>query len=118
MGTVALSNMTQGVTGSKRTVTADVTFSSSYATGGDAVPLGVLGLHQVDEVHVLGGTMVNNVATERSKVYTPPAHGLQVVFGGTTTAPKLKAYSGSTTEVANGVSLSASAPVRVEFRGS
>jgi hypothetical protein len=117
MGAVALNVVKQDVVGDKRAVVADVTFSSSYATGGDTVSLGNLGLREVDEAHVLTGTFAPS-AIQASKAYAPNAHGVQVVLAGSPTAPKLKVFQGTTSEVANATNLSTVPAVRVEFRGS
>jgi hypothetical protein len=116
MGQVAIANITPGVAGALRSVTADVTFSSSYATGGDTVPLGQLGLQGVVSVHVRGGVLADS-AQVPSRSYAPTVHGVQVVLAGTVAAPKLKAYSGSTSEVANATNLSTTPAVNIEFRG-
>lgn len=117
MGTVAVSVVSQDINGNERIVNADVTFSSSYATGGDTIPLGVLGLKQVDELHVQGGVMSAVV----SKRYTPNTHGIQPVFAGTNVAPLLKAIAGTAgapAEVTNATNLSTVPAVRIRFLGS
>lgn len=116
MGTVSIANAVPGVINHLRTVTADVTLSSSYATGGDTVALGSLGLKEVDQIVTHAGTLQTSVAVP-SGTFSPNAHGTQIVLAGTPTAPKLKAYRGSTSEVTNATDLSAVPAVRVEFRG-
>lgn len=117
MGAVAVSIVKQDVVNDKRVVVADVTMSSSYATGGDTVPLGSIGLHQVDEAYIHSGVQAPSQGLT-SKSYTPNSHGIQLVLAGTLTAPKLKAFFGSSTEAAAATNLSTVPAVRVEFRGS
>lgn len=100
MGTVAVANLTQGVSDNKRYVDADVTMSASYATGGDTVPVATLGLKVVDQILMHG----NN-------------DGLSLDLGGTSQAPKLLAYDTDETEVSAATNLSARV-LRVRFLGS
>lgn len=117
MGAVAVANvMPMGSLGGYRAVSADVTFSSSYATGGDTVALSGLGLQNVYSVMTDGGQMTDT-AQIPSKGRSPNTHGVQVVLGGSASAPKLTAYSGATSEVANATNLSTRGAVRVIFLG-
>lgn len=108
MGAVAVTNLVHGVSGSYRTVECDVTFSTSYATGGDTFSPATVGLRQVDDVHVLGfkkkdGTTITSV-------------GIQPVVAGTSTAPLLQAwYNGA--QVPNTTNISTLGAVRMEIRG-
>lgn len=114
MGTVSVSVVSRGATGDKLVTVADVTYSSSYATGGDTVPLASLGLQQVEAAYHQIGTLD---ATRQATGFTPASHGTQPVLAGTPGAPKLKVFNGSTSEVANATNLSALPAVRIEFRG-
>lgn len=116
MGQCSVANLSFGVAGGLRSVTADVTFSSSYATGGDTITPASLGLQHVVSATLPAGTLQASQQIP-STVYTPAAHGVQAVLAGSLTAPKLKAYQGSTSEVANATNLSTVPAVRVEFRG-
>lgn len=113
MGTVAITAPYNDVSNNKRVVEANVTMSSSYATGGDTVPLTSLGLREVTDVVVLG-----SVAHVNSGGAAVTPHGIQVVLAGTKTAPLLKAYSGSTSEVANATNLSTNGALRIRFLGT
>lgn len=72
----------------------NVVFSSSYATGGDTVPVATLGLRNV-----------NRILVEGSGPFARP--GFSVELGGTSSAPKLLAWETANTEVANATDLSA-----------
>lgn len=115
MGAAALTNVTQahGLNG-LRAVTADVVLSSSYATGGDTIPIATLGLRQLYEIWTKGGTISNGPL---SKTYTANAAGIQLVLAGTSAVPLLKAFYGSATEVSSAHDNSAVPAVRIEFRG-
>lgn len=120
MGAVSFSNVIQlGSSGNRRAVQADVTFSSSYATGGDTVGLAPLGLQHLYEVMESQGRF-NDSDTTKAVAFTPNTHGLQVVLAGTASAPKLQVIAGvagSGAQVANATNLSSIAPVHLEFRG-
>lgn len=120
MGAVSLANVksTSGVD-NYRVVVADVTFSSSYATGGDTVPLGNLGLENVYSIHEHLGTLSVGVNSQ-SGGFTAANHGLQVQLAGTVLAPLLKVYvgaAGSAAQAASATNLSTVGAVRIEFRG-
>jgi len=77
MGAVALSNRVRGVThDGRRFVEATVTFSGSYATGGDTLALTALGMSEVRRIEVLEQT--NMAGWQVEPVTTDPK------------APKLK----------------------------
>lgn len=61
MGAVSVANRKDGVQGNRRVVEADVTFSNSYATGGDDVVMSAIGLKQVVDV-VIANLDLANVA--------------------------------------------------------
>jgi len=108
MGTVAITAVPvtgQGVLGAKRAVTTTVTGSASYATGGDVIPLGPLGLRSLDDLIVPAGrgSAVNS--------------GLSVRLAGTPGAPLLQFYDTQATQVANAVSLATRSLV-VTFLGT
>lgn len=119
MGAVTIANVANNAgSAGYRSVSADVTFSASYATGGDTFPIATLGLSQVYQLLTVDGTMADGSgANSASRVYVPNPHGIQVVLNGTPIAPTLKAFSGATTEVANATNLSTRGVVRLEFRG-
>lgn len=121
MGAVAVSNVVPiSPVGRHRTVKADVVFSSSYATSGDTVALSALGLTELYHVYVDGGEVIDSTQSPLSGAFTPNTHGIQVVLGGTLTAPKLLAYvgaAGSAAQVSAATNLSAISSIRMEFRG-
>lgn len=97
----------------KRTVEADVTFDSSYPTGGEAVDMTKLpGLVQVERVELLFQPMPDkNGATSTNH------HGQQVVPDLTSkTAPKLLVYTSANTE-ASDTSDQSGVTQRVRFVG-
>ena len=116
MGACAVSIVSNGVVGGLRAVTADVTFSSSYSTGGDTISPASLGLQHVVSATLPAGTLLASQQVP-STVFTPSKHGVQPVLAGTLTAPKLQAFQGSTSEVAAATNLSTVPALRVEFRG-
>lgn len=63
------------VPGNRRFVTADVTFDSSYATGGESISLSSLGLTRLDFMWV------------------SPDDGYVAQWDGSLTAPKIKLFS-------------------------
>lgn len=119
MGAVSFANITQSVVGDKRAVVADVTFSSSYATGGDTVTLSSLGLNEVDQVLCDSGYLAPTLA---SKKFTPVTHGTQVILSGTPKVPTLMAVTGATgsagAEAAAASNLTSRGAVRCWFLGS
>lgn len=86
-----------------KVVDATVTFSASYATGGDTFLPGQLGLNRV--------AMISQPADTNTA-----AHGAQIVLGGTPSAPTLKVFRGSNAEVAAATNLS-TLVVRLQFHG-
>lgn len=112
MGAISLgSTKVNKVLDNRRVVECDITFSSSYATGGDTVSIAALGLSRVDDVHVLAGVRADGTAVPAAQLT-----GVQVLLGGTPLAPKLVLYSGSAAEVAN-ASNNSTKTVRVWFIG-
>lgn len=112
MGAVTYTNLEQGVNGQYRTVEADVTFSASYATGGDSLSLGALGLKQIDDMVTLG--FISKARANSSGHVT--VVGIQPVLAGTSTAPLLKSFVNGS-ESANAANVGAIGVVRLEFRG-
>lgn len=108
MGAVAISNREDDIQDNKRVVEADVTFSASYATGGDTLSKSALGLTQIDDARVL------SLKNRKGVALTP--HGRQIVLGGTAAAPTLKLYAGSGSEVA-AASNNSTVVARVRFVG-
>lgn len=92
--------------GPMKHVIADLTMSGSYATGGDTVPLSILGLANVEMLNISGASA------------GLVGHTLSVVHGATSrTAPKILARDVVTgTEVTAAQSL-ATMVVRVEAQG-
>lgn len=78
-----------------RVVRGILTFSTSYATGGDTIPLADVGLQEVRQVLV--DPQVNGSGQNRA--------GISVELGGTPQAPKLIAYDTFATEVANATNI-------------
>lgn len=114
MGAVSFTNAVQGIAGSSRIVEVDVTFSASYATGGDSIDLTQIGLRQVDDMHILGYVSKSPSAAGNSGKVT--SVGIQPMLAGTPQAPLLKSFvNGSQTSAAT--NLSALGVVRIEFRG-
>ena len=108
MGALAFSNREDDIQDNRRVVECDVTFSASYATGGDTISKAALGLSQIDDAYVL--------SLKNRKGGSLTAHGKQVQLGGTPSAPTLKLYSGSGSEVAN-ASNNSTVVARVRFLG-
>lgn len=91
MGAVSVTAVKRRQDTSVKRVDATVTFSASYATGGDTIKLGDVRLNRITDAMVAS---TKGTAT----------HGVQVVLAGTDTAPKLKLLAGavgSGAEVAN-----------------
>jgi hypothetical protein len=112
MGAVTVANVVQGVTGAFRTVECDVTFSTSYATGGDTLTPATFGLRQIDDVHVLA--FLTKGPTGGGKLSS--AVGIQPVLAGTIAAPLLQAYYNGA-QVTAATNLSTLGAVRLEIRG-
>lgn len=112
MGTVAIANKNYGVHNRCKIVEADVTFSASYATGGDTLTPAALGLRHVREVLVPSHHLVTKkaVATAASRA------GKTVELAGTSAAPLLKVYDTANTEVTNATNLS-TITLRLRFCG-
>jgi hypothetical protein len=82
--------------GSWRVVRGVLTFSGSYSTGGDTIPMASVGLQEVRQILVDPVVAANN--QNRS--------GLSVELGGTPGAPTAIAYETLNTEVVAAVNLS------------
>ncbi len=80
--------------GRYRVVRGTITFSSSYATGGDTLALGPTGLKAVHAVLV------------DPSLVTANRSGLSIELGGTTTAPLVLAFDTNNTQVTNATDLS------------
>jgi hypothetical protein len=93
------------VVDNKRVVKGTITFSASYATGGDSLALGTTGLKEVTGI-LIDPSMTTNQS------------GLSVALGGTKTAPVILAYDANATQVANATDLSARAAIPVWLLGS
>lgn len=109
MGAVSIANRFDRIENARRAVECDLTLSNSYATGGDSISLASLGLRNVTSLHVLAGTDHNGVAV------TP--RGFQVTLAGTSTAPLIKCFNGSTSETSSTTDNSALGALRVLFFG-
>jgi hypothetical protein len=103
MGAVALTSIKQLGQAtwnmSNRLISAIATFSSSYATGGDTLPvLTSLGMRQVLGLYVVSSTLPITIGG----AYTPALSALgsyEVRLGGTATAPTLILRKGGLTPV-------------------
>ena len=98
MGAVSVANRRYSVLDNKRVVQADVTFSASYATGGDTVSPAALGLLNVTGVsrrsHQLLDPSVPIVQANLDG-------GVSVHLAGTAAAPLLKCYTADGVEQVN-----------------
>lgn len=88
----------------KRVVRGTLTFSASYATGGDTIPLTAVGLREVSRILVDSNLGIND-------------SGLSIVVGGTPQAPTLVAYDAQGTQVANATNLSGRTAIPVWILG-
>lgn len=105
------SNVRQGRENNQRYVEADVTFDSSYPTGGEAIDHAALGITDVRQAHVVHGIFPDY----NTSAYT--THGRQVVPVLTSpTAVKLKVYTAADTE-AGSTSDQSEIVTRVRFIG-
>lgn len=77
---------------SRQVVRGTITFSASYATGGDTLALGPTGLREVREILVDPTMSTGNP-------------GLSVRLGGTAVAPTVLAYDATDTQVPNATNL-------------
>lgn len=112
MGAVTIANKKPGVTDRYKVVEADVTFSASYATGGDTLALGLLGLRGLKEIlipsHEIQSRKAVSTASSRA--------GKTVELAGTETVPLLKVFDTANTEVAAATNLS-TVTRRIRFLG-
>lgn len=112
MGAVTVANKSQGVRDHRKAVEADVTFSASYATGGDTLALGLLGLKGLTEVMVPS----HHLITRKAVATTASRAGKTVELGGTVSAPTLKVYDTANTEVTAATNLG-TVVLRLRFLG-
>ena len=103
MGACTIANRREGVSvDGLRVVEVDVTYSASYATGGDSISPSLLGLKEVRQIlvpsHKLNG--MGAVANANSRT------GKSVQLAGTASAPLLALYETANTEVANATNVS------------
>lgn len=101
----SLADRAEGVLAQKRAVRGTVTFSDSYATGGDTLDLDVVGLNEIRGVLVDPELGANDC-------------GLSVEVGGSPRDPTLKAYDSDGSEVADTTDLSGRTPVPVWLLGT
>lgn len=116
MGTVAITNKVEGVEAQYRTVEATVTFSSSYATGGETLTLTDIGMDVVREVYVFGGGDDATPSQFWDATPSSPKGYVVQVDASTPTAPKLQVF-GPSGEVTNGTDLHSFQPT-VMFYGT
>lgn len=90
-----------------RAVRGTITFSASYATGGDTLAPAACGLTQVVAILV----------DATRAVELPNRSGLSVELGGTTLAPTVLAFDANNTQVANATDLSARQAIPVMVLG-
>lgn len=114
MGTCTIANRREGVSVEGfRVVEVDVTFSSSYATGGETISPSLLGLKEVRQIlvpsHKLGGQGVVTAANLKT--------GKTVSLTGTASAPTLSLWETANTEVANATNVAAVVQT-IRFLGS
>lgn len=112
MGAVTVANKDYGSSPRGKVVEADVTFSASYATGGDSIALTLLGLRGVREVVVPS----HNIRTRKAVADAASQAGKTVQLGGTETVPLLKLYETALTQVANATNTS-TVVLRLRFIG-
>lgn len=93
--------------GRYRAVRGTITFSNSYATGGDTLAVATAGLTQVV------GLLVD--ATRATEL--PNRSGLTVELGGTTLAPTVLAFDTNDTQVTNATDLSTRQAIPVILLG-
>lgn len=115
MGAVTIANKVQGRSsnGRQKIVECDVTLSASYATAGDTVAIGSLGLKGVEVVQVSS----HHLITGKAVATTSSRAGLSVELGGTKVAPKLLVYDAQGVEATAATNFAARGPIRVRFLG-
>lgn len=111
MGATTIANKKQGRIDNRKVVEADVTFSNSYATGGDTVSIGALGLKGVTGISLPSHDLITRKAVPNASSRI----GVTVQLAGASTAPKLTAWLFPSTEVSPG-DLSG-VTIRVRFFG-
>lgn len=87
-------NVSEGILDNKRVRKGILSFSNSYATGGDTLALGQTGLTEITQVLV----DANNTSNQS---------GISIVLGGTKAAPLILAYDSLLTQVTAATDLSA-----------
>lgn len=80
----------------KRVIKGMLTFSTSYATGGDSFALGQTGLREITDLLVIGNAAASF-----------PSAGLSIALAGTKVAPLILAFDAANTEVPNATNLAA-----------
>ncbi len=115
MGTVALTNRFDDVSGNKRVVEATLALSASYATGGDTLSPATLGLKQVTSAEVLSGPVASYKDRRGALLPAVATSARNLRVAGTPGAVLVQAYSG-TTEVVAATDLS-NQTYRVRFHG-
>lgn len=97
MGATAVTAKVVKISGNNKTVEALVTFSASYATGGDTVSLVTdLGMTEVNSITVPSHRF-DGVAVTAAQAQT----GKSVQLAGTNKVPLLKLYDTALTQVSN-----------------
>lgn len=115
MGNIVFTKQTSDIKGNwgtpvidnRRAVRGTITFSSSYATGGDTLTLNT----QCSLREVTG------LLVDASTVLTNPS-GLSVELSGTKDVPKIIAYDANNTQVANATDLSTRSSIPVILLGA
>lgn len=90
----------------KRVVKGTLTFSSSYATGGDTLDLKTVGLTELTGLLQDGTVVLGNIS------------GLSIMLGGTKSAPLILAFDANSTQVTNATDLSSRVAVPVWLIGA
>jgi len=90
----------------KRVVRGTLTFSASYATGGDTLDLKTVGLTELTYILVDATAPLGNIS------------GLSILLGGTKIAPLISAFDSNATQVTSTTDLSARTAIPVWLLGS
>lgn len=83
-----------------------LTFSASYATGGDSLALGPVGMSEVRKILI-----------DPSQGFNTSGLSIALGSGSTPTAPVIQAFETNNTEVVNATNLSARTPIPVWLLG-
>ena len=94
--TITVKKGAPGITPAGQAKIVDIALSSSYATGGDTVPLASLGFKDCNALSLCGAAL------------SPAGHAIEVIYGAAGVAPLLRIRDAATgAEIANATNLSA-----------